>query len=353
MKSFHLNGQEYSYLSPYIIAEIGVNHEGDLDRAKRLIQAAAEGGAHAAKFQTYKAEKLAARDSSPAYWDRREEPADSQFALFQRWDNFGDDEYRALAAHCVECGVDFISTPFDLDAVDLLEPLMPVFKIASADITNIPLLRKVGSIGKPVVMSVGAARHDETAVALQELRRAGAGEVTLLHCVLNYPTPPADAQLAQIGELYRIFGGECAIGYSDHVKPDADGAMPALEMATLLGSVVLEKHFTDDKTAKGNDHYHAMTSADCAAFGARLARLRELYGRKELDLSGQALAIDKARRRIVAARDIAAGEKLSADDLVALRSDIGVEIAHWDRIVGRAASRGIAAGASVVWADVQ
>ena len=198
MKSFHLNGQEYAYLSPYIIAEIGVNHEGDLERAKRLIEGAAMGGAHAAKFQTYKAETLAARDTSPAYWDRKEEAADSQYALFKRWDNFGDDEYRALAAHCVECGVDFISTPFDLDAVDLLEPLMPVFKIASADITNIPLLRRVGATKKPVVMSVGAARHDETAVALQELARAGATDVTLLHCVLNYPTPPADAQLAQI-----------------------------------------------------------------------------------------------------------------------------------------------------------
>ena len=353
MKSFHLNGQEYAYLSPYIIAEIGVNHEGDLERAKRLIEGAAKGGAHAAKFQTYKAETLAARDTSPAYWDRKEEAADSQYALFKRWDNFGDDEYRALAAHCVECGVDFISTPFDLDAVDLLEPLMPVFKIASADITNIPLLRRVGATKKPVVMSVGAARHDETAVALQELARAGATDVTLLHCVLNYPTPPADAQLAQIQELARIFGSECPIGYSDHVKPDADGAMPALEIATLLGSVVLEKHFTDDKTAKGNDHYHAMTSADLAAFNERLGRLRELYGSRELDLSGQSLAIDKARRRIVAARDIASGEKISADDLIALRSDVGIEIAHWDRVVGRPAARAVASGASVVWADIQ
>ena len=352
-KPFILGDREFGFLNPYVIAEIGVNHEGSIERAKRMIEAVAEAGGHAAKFQTYKAELLAARDTSPAYWDRTKEATESQFALFQRWDNFGDDDYRALAGHCAACGIDFISTPFDLPAVDLLAPLVPAMKVASADLTNIPLLRRIGAKGLPVVMSVGASRPDETATALAELRRAGAASVTLLHCVLNYPTPPAQAQLAQIAELARLFGAQCAIGYSDHVTPDPDGAMPALDVAVLLGAVVIEKHFTDDKTATGNDHYHAMDGDDLAAFTRRLARLREMYGGGALDLSGQQAAIDNARRRVVAARGIGEGAVLGEEDLVALRSNRGIEIAHWDRVVGRRLARAVAAGGSLEWDDLR
>ncbi len=349
---FVLNGTEYGPLNPYVIAEIGVNHEGDLDRAKRLIDLAAQGGAHAAKFQTYKAETLAAKGSSPAYWDQSEEAADSQFALFKRWDSFGPDDYRALADHCAGRNVDFLSTPFDLDAVDLLAPMMPVVKIASADLTNVPLLRKVAATGRPTIMSVGAARMDEVATAVAELEQAGAASITLLHCVLNYPTPPAQARLAQIPELQRLFGDRCAIGYSDHVRPKPDGSMPALEMAALMGAAVVEKHFTDDKSGVGNDHYHAMTSGDLKGFMDRLVEWRRLRGEVGVDLRGQGKAVQNARRRIVSKVDIAAGESLAADQLIALRSNTGIEIAHWDRVLGQKARRTITAGAPLDWADL-
>lgn len=353
VKPFVLGNREYGSLSPYIIAEIGVNHEGSLDRAMRMIDAIASAGGHAAKFQTYKADRLATRGSSPAYWDRSEEAAESQHELFQRWDTFGEREYQALAAHCAACGIDFISTPFDLEAVDLLEPLVPAFKIASADITNIPLLRKVGSQKKPVIMSAGASRFDEIAIAVQELRQAGTLSIALLHCVLNYPTPPADAQLAQMDEMSRIWAADHVIGYSDHVKPDADGRMPALEMAAIMGAVVIEKHFTDDKSAQGNDHYHAMNAADLNAFTTHLARLRELYGSRSRDLSGQHMAIANARRRIVAARNISAGDILVPTDLIALRSNRGIEISQWDNVIGRAAAHSIAGGSPVDWMDLR
>jgi N-acetylneuraminate synthase len=342
------------YLRPYIVAEIGVNHEGDFDRAKRMIEAVAQAGGHAAKFQTYKAELLATQASSPAYWDRSEEPADSQFELFRRWDSFDDADYRRIAEHCGNCGIDFLSTPFDLGAVDVVAPLGPALKVASADLTNIPLLRKVARQQKPVLLSVGASRPDEIAAAVQELHAHGAPRCALLHCVLNYPTPPQRAQLGQIPRLERLFGAECAVGYSDHVKPDADGAMPALELAAVLGAVVLEKHFTDDKTAAGNDHYHAMDAADLARFVARLSRLRELYGDGGTrDLGAEALAIANARRRIVAAAQLAAGQALREDDLVALRSNLGIEIQHWDRVVGRTLRRDVATGVPLDWADLQ
>ena len=139
-------------LNPYIIAEIGVNHEGDLELAKRLINEAAAGGAHAAKFQSYKAGLIASKNS-PAYWDQSKETTDSQYKLFQKYDCFGEKEYIELAAHCNKKGVHFMSTPFDLDAVDFLETLMPAFKIASADITNVPLIRKCAAYKKPLLRS--------------------------------------------------------------------------------------------------------------------------------------------------------------------------------------------------------
>ena len=170
--------------NPYIIAEIGVNHEGDIALAKRLIREAKDGGAHAAKFQSYKANKIASKNS-PAYWDQSKEPTDSQFKLFQKYDGFGEAEYKELAEYCRTLGIDFMSTPFDLDAVDFLAPLMPAFKIASADITNVPLIRKCAGTGKPLIISTGAATLSEIELALTTAKQAGARNVALLHCVLN------------------------------------------------------------------------------------------------------------------------------------------------------------------------
>lgn len=350
---FSLLGKEYGFLNPYVIAEIGVNHEGSIERAKRMIEAVAASGGHAAKFQTYKADRLAAQHTSPAYWDRTHEPTASQFELFQRWDTFDDADYLALAEHCRYCGIDFLSTPFDLEAVDLLAPLVPMFKIASADSTNIPLLRKVGKKKLPVAISAGASTLEEIGTALNELRDAGAPNITLLHCVLNYPTLPQNAELAQIEKLSECFGQKCFIGYSDHVKPDEDGSMPALEIAVLRGAIVIEKHFTDDKTAAGNDHYHAMDRQDLEHFMIRLVRMREMFGTRERDLASQSAAINNARRRIVAAREILIGDTLKEQDLVALRSNRGIEIAQWDRVIGRTASRTVAQGTPLDWADLR
>jgi sialic acid synthase SpsE len=170
--------------APYVIAEIGVNHEGSMDLAKRLIDDAKAGGCHAAKFQTYKAAKLASRDS-PAYWDTTKEPTTSQFALFSKYDRFGEKEYRDLAAHCAAVGIDFVSTPFHDEAIDFLDDLMPFFKIASADLTNSPLLRKVAAKRKPVLLSTGASTLGEIDEAIAELRAHGCTSIVLLHCVLN------------------------------------------------------------------------------------------------------------------------------------------------------------------------
>src|SRR5215212_7379523 len=262
---------------PYVIAEIGVNHGGSLDLALQLIDLAKAGGADAAKFQTYKADTLASKHS-PAYWDLSKEPTTSQHKLFQKYDSFGPSEYRALAKHCEEVEIDFVSTPFDKSAVELLDPLMPFFKIASADLTNTPLLRQVAETGKPVVLSTGASTAQEVHHAVTTLRSAGCEELSLLHCVLNYPTADENAHLGMITGLRRDYP-ELVIGYSDHTVPDE--AMTALTASYLLGARVIEKHFTHDKSLPGNDHYHAMNSGDLSFFLENVRRLEQMIGSGE------------------------------------------------------------------------
>jgi sialic acid synthase SpsE len=335
-------------MDPYVIAEIGVNHGGDLGLALRLIDLAHEGGAHAAKFQTYKAEKLASRHS-PAYWDTSKEPATSQHALFARYDAFGPKEYRALADHCRKVGIDFLSTPFDLEAVDLLDPLVPAFKVASADITHVPLLRAVAGRGKPVLLSTGAATLPEIEFALATVRAAGAEEVALLHCVLNYPTPYENAELGTIRELIRVFPG-VAIGYSDHTVPTP--GMEVLQSAVLLGATVLEKHFTHDKALPGNDHYHAMDVDDLRHFFAGMAFQRTVLGGGTRTVEREAAARAHARRSLVAARHLNAGEVLSERDLIAKRPGHGISPVHWDEVIGRRLARDVAEDALLDWADL-
>ena len=322
-------------------------------RAKAMIDQVAAAGGHAAKFQTYKADKLAAKHTSPAYWDTNKEPTGSQHELFQRFDAFGPDEYQELAAHCASARIDFLSTPFDFDAVEYLAPLMPIIKVASADLTNIPLIRRGAKTGKPLLMSVGASSHEEIRTAIREGLENGAERVSIMHCVLNYPTPKDNAQLSQIKVLQREFGSQVAIGYSDHVAPELDGTMPALEMAAVMGATVIEKHFTDDRSGIGNDHYHAMDEQGLSGFVSRLQLYRELEGDGELHLDTQSAAIANARRRIIAVRDLPAGSIVGEEDLIPLRSNVGITIDRWDQVVGSRLIRDVAQDAPVTEEDLE
>jgi len=334
---------------PYVIAEIGVNHEGSLELAKRLVELAKDGGADAAKFQTYKAETLASRHS-PAYWDTAKEPTLSQFELFKKYDAFGADEYRALAEHCARVGIDFVSTPFDDDAVDLLEPLVPFFKVASADLTNTPLLRRVARTGKPIVLSVGASTTAEIDQALVTLGQAGASDVALLHCILNYPTSDENANLRMIGDL-AVRYPRCVQGYSDHTVPK-DG-LPSLVAAWLLGAVILEKHFTHDTSLQGNDHYHAMTADHLRGFRGEVARIRPLLGsRHKHPLDSEEIARMNARRSIVVARDLPAGHRMAESDITYKRPGTGISPLAWDDVIGRTTRRALAADDVLQWSDL-
>lgn len=336
---------------PYIIAEAGVNHEASLERALLLVDSAAAAGADAIKFQTYKAESLAAK-SAPSYWDTSQETESSQFELFKKYDGFGLTEYKIIAERCVERGIDFASTPFDDVAVDQLNPLVSYFKVASADITNIPLLRHIGSKGKPVLISTGASTEEEASFALQVLIDSGASEVALLHCILSYPTEIPDANLNMILGLQERFPNN-VVGYSDHTV--ADRGLSALTAAYTLGAIILEKHFTDDKSQPGNDHYHAMDEDDLREFVEKSRLIHGLLGREKTKkpLPSESESRIHARRSVVVSREVRAGEVLNEENLLPKRPGSGISPIHWDQVVGATAKRDLDYDHLLEWDDFE
>jgi sialic acid synthase SpsE len=321
-----------SGLGPYILAEIGVNHEGDLGLARRLVSEAAKAGTDCVKFQTYKADKLASKNS-PSYWDLGSEPTTSQHELFKKYDGFDAPEYQALAEHAKASGVDYASTPFDLDAVELLAPIVPFFKVASADITNTVLLDAVAAHGKPVLISTGAAYLSEIEEAVRRLKRRLPPEsIAILHCVLSYPTDYEHANLAAIGHLRQVFPDH-PIGYSDHTRPDP--GMLVLVRAYELGATILEKHFTHDKTLPGNDHYHAMNADDLRRFREAVKLLHRIEGHPQKTvLPVEELSRKNARRSLVALRPLKTGHVLELKDLGVKRPAFGLPPSALDWVVG-------------------
>ncbi len=332
---------------PYVIAEAGVNHEGKMEIAKRLIDEACEAGADAIKFQTYKAAALASKDS-PAYWDTTKEPTKTQYELFKRHDSFWKNEFEALKIYCDKTGIAFLSTPFDIESATFLNELMPVFKISSSDITNKPFIKFICSFEKPIILSTGAASLSEIAEAVDWIEENG-NQLALLHCVLNYPTPDENAALGMIPALKRVFP-QHVVGYSDHTLPHDMGI---LQTAVLLGARILEKHFTHDKTLPGNDHYHAMDKNDLARFYDRLRHTLAAIGPFHIrSLPDEEPARKNARRSLVAARDIPQGRKITGADLTFKRPAHGISPKHIDEVLGMTARHPIAEDTVLQWADL-
>jgi N-acetylneuraminate synthase len=317
---------------PFIIAEAGVNHEGKMELAKRLISEAKEGGADAIKFQTYKAHTLASKNS-PAYWDMSKEPTDSQYKLFQKYDKFWKSEFEELKKHCDAVGIEFLSTPFDLESATFLNDLVEVFKISSSDITNKPFIDYICQFKKPILLSVGASYLYEVEEAVSWIDKYQL-PLALLHCVLNYPTEDQNANLGMIKDLKRKFPDKI-IGYSDHTLPKE---MKMLEIATLLGAEIIEKHFTFDKTLPGNDHYHAMDYKDLQFFRKNFDEVLRFIGiSKKIVLKSEEISRKNARRSLVAARIILPGESVDLKDLTWKRPAFGISPKYIKDVVGKKA----------------
>jgi sialic acid synthase SpsE len=315
----------------YVIAEAGVNHENEIQVALEMITKAKEAGADAIKFQSYKAARLASR-YSPAYWDQTKEPANSQYDLFTRYDGFNASDYFALAKHAEEVGITFLTTAFDELFVDQLADILPAFKVASADITHYPLLKRIASKGKPVILSVGAATFGEIEEAIRFLQIHGCQKLALLHCVLNYPTPPAEANLRAVLRLREVFP-DVIVGYSDHVA--CAPSILQLSVAWMLGARIVEKHFTLNKTLPGNDHYHSMDPADLRAFRQQQAFVEALLEGEGLGvLTNQKAAREFARRSLVASRRIKADQPLTEDMIVIKRPGTGIPPQYLEVLLG-------------------
>ena len=332
---------------PFLIGEIGVNFYDiakkenitPMDAAKLMIKEAKNAGIDAVKFQTYKAEKIASRNS-PAYWDLDEEPTTSQFELFKKFDTFGPEEYRELAEYCREVGIMFLSTPFDFEAIDFLDDLMDVYKISSSDLTNIPFIKAIALKNKPIILSTGASTLKEIKEAVNAIEEVSNVDIGLMHCVLSYPTKDEDANLLMIKDIKEQFEGY-DIGYSDHTKPD--DKMLILTTAYLYGANIIEKHFTLDKTLTGNDHYHAMDVEDVKTFNENIELINKIKGKKvKQPLVCESSSRKEARRSIVASKDIKKGEKITKDNITFKRPGTGISPSKVDEIIGMNANEDIA-----------
>lgn len=323
-----------------LIAEIGVNYYDiakernitPMEAAKLMIKEAKESGIHAVKFQTYKAETLAAK-ASPYYWDIKEEPTQSQRELFKKFDSFGFNEYKELSEYCDDIGIEFLSTAFDYESADYLENLMNVYKVSSSDLSNLPFIEYQARKNKPILLSIGASNEDEIDKAIETIRKVNNKPIVLLHCVLEYPTPYEHANLNKIVTLKQKYS-DLIIGYSDHTKPDNN--YDILATAYNLGATVIEKHYTLNKFLKGNDHYHAMDPIDAKNIIKKIEFIDNIRGSYELKcLDTELKARQNARRSIVSKGKIEKGKIVTEDMLTYKRPGIGIAPADINKIIGK------------------
>jgi N,N'-diacetyllegionaminate synthase len=328
----------------FVVAEIGINHDGSMSQAEKLIDAAAESGADAVKFQSYRVDRLLipSRDRYAQQMDGTE----SAYQMLRRCELSWEDQEK-LKKHADDRGVLFLSTPFDEESTDFLDSIgVPVFKIASADITHVPLLRHVASKGKPILLSTGMSFLSEVADAINNIRAAGANEILLMHCVSAYPASPQHMNLRALQTLQSYF--ELSVGLSDH----SEGILLPL-VAVALGAVLIEKHFTLDKNASGPDHKSSMEPNDLKLLIKSLRDVEASLGdgrKRPSDVEEESRLF--SRRSIVSAVDIRAHETIAQWMLTYKRPGSGLEPRHWEKVIGMTARRNIGKDTILQWEDL-
>ncbi len=328
----------------FIIAEAGVNHNGELALALALVDAAAESGADAVKFQTFDAARLVTESAPKAdYQVETTGASESQYEMLKRLE-LSIDDHRALMRRCDERGVLFLSTPFDEESADLLAELgVAAFKTPSGELTNIPFLRHVARYGKPMIVSTGMATLAEVEAAVDGIRSVREGGLALLHCVSAYPAEAAGVNLRAMDTLARAFA--VPTGYSDHTN--------GLEIAlasVAMGACVLEKHYTLDRNLPGPDHRASLEPNDLTALVRGIRSIEAAFGDgQKRPTLGEASTARAARKSLVLARDVAAGEMLTDAHVLLKRPGTGLPPSDRARIVGRAARVAIVAGTVLEW----
>lgn len=342
----------------YVIAEVGSNFDGDLDRAKYLAKLAKECGADAYKIQNFLAPKIVSAEGFKGL----------QVAFQAKWDQPVVDVYRAaefprewvgiVAAYCREIGIDFFSSPYDTEAVDMLENLgVPAHKLGSGEIDNLPFLRYVARTGKPIILACGAATLSEIEDAVTALRSEGNGRIILLQCVTNYPASIGDSNIKAMLTLKEKF--DVIVGYSDHTigtsggGDDPLGGITVPLAAVALGAAVIEKHFTDDPTRTGPDHPFAMDAGSFAIMTASIRALEHALGDGDKRvMPGEQQTVIIQRRGLYLRRDVPAGERITEEMIELLRPASGLRPRDMVRVIGKVARRALTKGHPLTFEDV-
>lgn len=318
----------------FIIAEAGVNHNGKLDIAKRLVDEAALAGADAVKFQTFRAEKLVCKSvRKAAYQMETTDKDESQLEMLKKLE-LTPEMHEELMEYCRQKGILFLSTPFDLDSLHyLVAQGMDIIKLSSGEITNYPFLRETGKMKKEVILSSGMSTLDEVESAVRVLKENGSGAVTVLHCNTEYPTPYEDVNLRAMTAIREKLG--IAVGYSDHTR-----GIEVAVAAAALGAEVIEKHFTLDRNMEGPDHKASLEPDELKSMVRAVRNIERALGsgRKEPSES-EKRNIGVVRKSIVAKCDIGAGELFSEDNLTTKRPGSGISPMQWEQVIGRKAKR--------------
>src|SRR4029079_1682290 len=305
----------------YVIAEAGSNHDRNLDQAKRLIDVAAEGGADAVKFQTFAADRIVAETTTRAkYLDDLLPPDKTMSDLFRELE-LPREWHAELFRHATDAGLDFLSTPVDVEGGDLLDDLgVKAFKVASYELWHLPLIREVASRGRPIICSTGMADLADVQDAVDTVAATGNDQLILLHCVVNYPPPFSDLNLRAIETLRQAF--HVPVGYSDH-----SSGITAPIVATALGAAVVEKHYTLSRDLPGPDHRFAIEPDELSAMVRGIRDAQAALGSGIKRMAAAEADVDvTASRSLFAARDLAEGTVLSVDDIAVLRPGTGLEV---------------------------
>lgn len=321
-------------MSTYIIAEAGVNHNGSLDIAKKMVDRAKEAGADCIKFQTFIAENIVTKDADKAEYQLQETSSkESQLEMLKRLE-LSFDEFIELHEYCKLKNIEFLSTAFDHESINFLGELrMEKWKVPSGEITNLPYLIKIAEYKKPVILSTGMSNIEEIESALKVLNENGASEVTVLHCTTEYPTPFEDVNLNAMTMIQSKLG--VPIGYSDHTK----GIEVAIA-AVAMGATVIEKHFTLDKTMEGPDHKASLEPSELKAMITAIRNIERALGNGEKKPAKSEIKnISVARKSIVAKSDIKKGDYFTEDNLTIKRPGHGISPMKWYEILGQVAVR--------------
>ncbi|MDH5763289.1 MAG: N-acetylneuraminate synthase [Nitrospinota bacterium] len=343
-------------MSCFIIAEAGVNHNGSEELALKLVDVASQAGADAVKFQTFRAEDLVAPGTEKAEYQKENTEESDQFSMIQNLE-LSREAHQRLKSHCDTLGIEFMSTPFDSDSADFLVDLgMQRIKIPSGELTNLPFIAYIAEKGLPVIMSTGMSTMDEVLEAVQTVRDARCRKnlpdplediLTLLHCTSNYPALPGDIHLNAMLTLKEKTG--LPVGYSDH----SDGILVA-PLAVGLGALVIEKHFTLDRTLPGPDHKASLEPEELNQMIHNIRTVEQVMGSPEKAPTPSELPVrDVARRSVTLARNMACNETLSEKDLVLLRPGNGIPPKDLDRVMGCKVKSDLPQGHTLQWSDLQ